>query len=59
MSGKLIGALILIALVVVIFLANGGGHVDLNFGVFEVSPPRAVAFFSFSAVGVVIGLLLK
>ncbi|MDI6774217.1 MAG: DUF1049 domain-containing protein [Verrucomicrobiota bacterium] len=59
MSRKLLGALVLIALVVIVLLINVGGRVNLDFRLFELEPPRAIALFAFTAVGVIIGLLIK
>ena len=59
MSRNLVFALILISLLVLVLLFNGGGEVSLTFGLFDLSPSRPLALFVFSAVGVLIGLLLK
>ena len=59
MSRKLLGALVLIAVVVIVLLLNVSGGVKLDFALFKLEPSRAIAFFAFTAVGVVIGLLLK
>lgn len=61
MSRRLVFALVLIALIVLVLLANTGGRsVSVNFGFYEIKRvSQSVAFFSFTLVGVVIGLLLK
>ncbi len=61
MSKQLVFALVLIALVVVLLLINTGGRsLSVNFGLFEIKRiSQSVAFFSFTLVGVIIGLLLK
>jgi uncharacterized integral membrane protein len=59
MTKKLLSALILIAIVVIVLLLNGGDRITVTFRLFDLAPPRSVVLFSFTAIGVVIGLLLK
>ena len=58
MPRKSIYALILIAVLVVVFLFNRG-HVDVNLVVEEFSMMKSLAFLLFTSLGVLIGVLLK
>jgi len=51
-------ALILLALLIVVLLFNSG-HTSLNLLVYELSGMKALIFLGFTAVGVVVGVLLK
>ena len=60
MSRRLISALVLIAGVNVVLLLNAGGRgVSVSLGFWEPSMARAVAYFAFTVIGVIIGLLVK
>jgi len=58
MSKKMIWALVLIAAVVVIAILNRG-NMSINVVFTEVKAMRSLVLLGFSAVGIVIGLLLK
>ena len=58
MNRNSIVALILIALLILLFIFNRG-TVDVHLLVGEVKTLKALVFLAFSAVGVAIGLLLK
>jgi uncharacterized integral membrane protein len=58
MTKKLLTALILIGLTVLVLVFNSGS-VSVNLLVSQVSGHKALVFFAFTAVGVVIGVLLK
>lgn len=58
MTKKLIIALILIGLSVIVLVMNRG-TVDVNLIVTSVSGVKSLVFFAFTAIGVVIGVLLK
>ena len=58
MSKNTIYALLLIALLVIIFVLNRG-RVDVNFIVVKFSMLKSMAFLAFTAMGVSIGVLLK
>lgn len=58
MSKNTIYALILIALLSIIFVLNRG-RVDVNFIVVKFSVLKSLVFLSFTAMGVLIGVLLK
>jgi hypothetical protein len=47
------------AIVVIILILNSSGHVAINFGLFKVHVARAAAYFSFTTIGIIIGILLK
>ena len=51
-------ALVLIAVLVVVFLFNRG-RADVNLVVTEFSMMKSLAFLMFTALGVLIGVLLK
>lgn len=59
MSKRLLWALLLMAIVVIILILNSSGYATINLGLFKIHPLRAVAFFSFTTIGIVIGILLK
>lgn len=64
MSKTVLIALVLIGLTALVLVFNvksgiGTAKVDVNLLFMTVSMIKAVAFFSFTAIGVVIGLLLK
>ena len=59
MSGKLLAALVLIAVVVIILLLNVGDDVTVTFRLFELTASRPIMLFAFTGVGVAVGLLLK
>lgn len=59
MSKRLLWALILIALVVIVLILNTGDRVAINLWFSEPRMIASVAFFIFTGVGVVIGLLLR
>ena len=58
MTKKLMVALILIGLSVIVLVMNRG-TVDVNLIVTSVSGVKSLVFFAFTAIGVVIGVLLK
>ena len=58
MNKNTIYALILIALLVILFVLNRG-RVDVNFIVVKFSVLKSLAFLAFTAMGVLIGVLLK
>ena len=58
MSRNLVIALLLIALLIVLFIFNGG-KVDVNLLAVKVPMMKSLAFLMFAAIGVVIGVLLK
>ena len=58
MSKNTIYALLLIALLVIVFVMNRG-RVDVNFIVVKISMLKSMAFLAFTALGVSIGVLLK
>jgi uncharacterized integral membrane protein len=58
MKKQSIYALILIALLMVVFIVNRG-KTDVNLLVTQVSALKSLVFLGFTAVGVVIGILLK
>ena len=58
-KGK-IGALCMLAVLMVVLLFNMKGRVDVDLLVFGVIHPiKALAFLSFTGIGVIIGILLK
>lgn len=59
MSKKLIYALLMIALVVIVLILNTGRSMNLNIGFGEFKIVQALMLFMFTAIGVVIGVLLK
>ncbi len=59
MNRKLLFALLLLGLTVIVLLLNVGGDVRLSLGFNEWKLARALVYFGFTAVGVLIGLLLK
>ena len=60
MTRKLLTALVLIALTVLVLVLNARGpSVKLDIGFADFALSRAIAFFCFTTVGVVIGVLLK
>ena len=59
MTKKLLIALILIGLSVIVLVMNGRGSVDVNLIVASVSGFKPLVFFGFTAIGVIIGVLLK
>lgn len=58
MTKKLLFALILIGLTVLVLVFNSGS-VSVNLLLTQVSGHKSLVFFVFTAVGVVIGVLLK
>ena len=58
MSKNTIYALILIALLVIVFVLNRG-KVDVNIIVVKFSVLKSLAFLAFTAMGVLVGVLLK
>lgn len=58
MSKKVLSALIIIAVVVMVLIFNRG-KVSVNLLFDEVEAIKSVAFFMFTVIGVVIGILLK
>jgi len=58
MTKKLLIALILIGLSVIVLVMNRG-TVDVNLIVTSVSGIKSLVFFAFTALGVIIGVLLK
>lgn len=58
MTKKLLLALILIGLTVLVLVFNNES-VSVNLLVSEIKGHKALVFFAFTAVGVVIGVLLK
>ncbi len=59
MRKSLLWALLLIALVVLILIRNSGGSVRLNLILTTVKLSLPLALLGFTAVGVVIGILLR
>ncbi len=59
MSRNLLIALILIALTVLVLLFNNTGNVSVNLLVTSVRATSALVFLGFTAVGVIIGLMLR
>ena len=60
MSKKLLVALILIGLTVLILIANARGSANIHLGFLQMKHVnKALAFLSFTGMGVVIGTLLK
>ena len=60
MSRKVIYALLLIALVVIILILNAGkGSISLNIIFTEFNAAKSLVLLGFTAIGVVIGVLLK
>jgi hypothetical protein len=58
MTKKLLIALILIGLSVIVLVMNRG-TVDVNLIVTSVNGIKSIVFLAFTAIGVVIGVLLK
>ena len=58
MSKNTIYALLLIALLSIVFVLNRG-KVDVNFIVVQFSVLKSLVFLAFTAMGVLIGVLLK
>ena len=58
MSKSLVAALLLIALVAVILL-NNGGSLTLNLVAFQVTAKESLILLSFFITGLITGLLLK
>jgi len=58
MRRSLLWALLLIGLVILVLLYNQG-HLTLNLVFTEIRAPRAVVLLGFTAVGVLIGILLR
>lgn len=58
MSKGLICALVILMLSVIVLLFNKG-HVEVNLLLDTINPLKSMAFLSFMAVGVVVGVLLK
>ena len=59
MNRKLISTLVVIALTVIVLLLNVGGRARIDLYFAELSMRAAFAYLSFTAVGVLIGVLLK
>ena len=59
MSKNLLSALLLIALLILVFIFNTRGDVTIDVGFTKFSPVRSIAFFVFSAIGVLIGVLIR
>ena len=59
MSRRLITGLILIGVSVLILLLNAHGKVSIEFGLFDITVLKSVAFLFFLGVGVFIGAVLK
>jgi hypothetical protein len=59
MKKTLLAALVLLGLTVIVILFNSARLVDLNLLVTTVNMKAALAYFVFTALGVVIGVLLK
>ncbi len=59
MSKKLIWALLLIGVTVVLLIVNTNGNASVDVVFNTVTQPRSVIYLAFTAVGVIIGLLLK
>ena len=59
MSRNLSVALILIALIVIVLLVNNSGRTSIDFLLFAIRPPTAMALLGFTGIGVIIGLLLR
>lgn len=60
MSKNLLISLILIALTVVVLLLNARGTATVEFGVLDgIKASAAMIYLGFTAVGVVIGVLLR
>ncbi len=58
MSKRVLYALIIIALLIVVLIVNRGS-VTVNLLVGDVNALKSMAFLTFTAIGVVIGVLLK
>lgn len=58
MKKNMVWALLLLALVVIVLLLNRGS-VSLDIGVTQVSMAKSFAFLGFTAMGLLIGVLLK
>lgn len=58
MNKKLIAGLLLIALCVIVFVVNRSA-VNVNLLVTQIKATAAFVFLAFTAVGVMIGILLK
>lgn len=59
MSRNLMIALILIALTVIVLLFNNSGRLSVDMVVTTVTAAKAMVLLAFTAVGVIIGLLLR
>ncbi len=60
MSKKLLWALLLIALTIIILILNQGGGAAVSLGGrLQVEGSRSAVYFAFTALGVVIGVLIK
>ncbi|MCK5850641.1 MAG: hypothetical protein KAH23_06965 [Kiritimatiellae bacterium] len=59
MSKNLLSALLLIALLVLVFIFNTRGHLTIDIGITDFRVVKSIAFFIFSAVGVLIGVLIR
>jgi hypothetical protein len=59
MNKKLLWTLLVIALTVIVLLLNMGGRATIDLYVTELRMRTAFAYLSFTAVGVLIGVLLK
>lgn len=59
MTKKLVVALVLLGLTVVVLLFNSRGSVGVNLILGSVDGIKSLVFLGFTAIGVVIGVLLK
>lgn len=59
MSRNLMIALILIAITVIVLLFNNSGTISVDLVVTSMSAAKAMVLLAFTAVGVIIGLLLR
>ena len=58
MNKTMIGALVMLVLVVIVLLLNRGS-VNVHVGIAEISVMKSFAFLGFTAVGVLIGVMLR
>ena len=59
MSKNLLVALFLIAAIIIILILNAGPEMSVSFRLFSIQASKSVMLFSFTGIGVIIGLLLK
>ena len=59
MNRKVIYGLVVLGLAVLVMLLNRGGAATVDLGFTELRAARAIIYFGFTAVGVIVGLLIK